>query len=83
MDLKPKTFDVARTFEDAEDFLRANQYDLIILDYSLGCRKTGADLIPLIRESQIDSLIYANSAEYNDRLIDAGADYEFDYRKYF
>ena len=75
--VKTKTFDTAEGIKKALEKMKDSQYDIILLDYSLNDFASGEYLIPYIRSMQPQALIVANSAEFNDRLLAAGADVAF------
>ena len=80
----PGIFDVAKNIDEATLLIGSTQYDAIILDYELGHPTYKGDcLIGYIKTNQRSAIIYANSAEYNDILLNHGADAEFNHREWF
>lgn len=66
---------IKNSLPDAEEALRQNSFDLILLDGDLNGHH-GEDLIPVIRQTQQDCVIAACSdrEQKNKEMMEAGAD---------
>lgn len=68
----------AATFEEADALIRNKQYDVVILDKTLG-ERSGLDLIPLIKDESPNAVVIILTADSDfsksvKKCMDAGAD---------